>query len=220
MNDVSVMPSIFGADFFNLEKVIALFEKVKVDAIHFDIMDNHYVPNISFGAKVAEDILKRTNLPSFFHFMVELDENPEKTLKQFLNLRIDHWTFHVENEHVILKNYINFFKRKGKKIGLSIKPKTPIEQLSPFLEEIDLILVMSVEPGFSGQSFLKESLSRIERVKNIIDGKSIIIQVDGGINRKNYKDILRAGAKSLVIGSNFYEDKKVEEWVEEIRNFS
>ncbi len=202
MNNVSVMPSIFAADFFNLEKVINLFEKLKVDAIHFDIMDNHYVPNISFGAKISEDILKRTNLKSFFHFMIELNENPEQTLKQFLKLRIDHFTFHLENEHVILRNYIDFFKKKGKKIGLSIKPKTPIEQLTPYIEEIDLILVMSVEPGFSGQSFMKESLIRIEKIKNLVNDRNITIQVDGGINRKNYKEILSAGANSLVIGSS------------------
>ncbi|MEJ5285130.1 MAG: ribulose-phosphate 3-epimerase [Brevinematia bacterium] len=220
MNNVSVMPSIFAADFFNLEKVINLFEKLKVDAIHFDIMDNHYVPNISFGAKISEDILKRTNLKSFFHFMIELSENPEQTLKQFLKLRIDHFTFHVENEHVILKSYIDFFKKKGKKIGLSIKPKTPIEQLTPYIEEIDLILVMSVEPGFSGQSFMKESLVRIEKIKNLVKNKNITIQVDGGINRKNYKEILNAGANSLVIGSSFYDDKNIEEWFKEIRNFA
>lgn len=219
MNNVSVMPSIFAADFFNLEKVINLFETLKVDAIHFDIMDNHYVPNISFGAKISEDILKRTNLKSFFHFMIELSENPEQTLKQFLKLRIDHFTFHVENEHVILKNYIDFFKNKGKKIGLSIKPKTPVEQLLPYIEEIDLILVMSVEPGFSGQSFMKESLSRIEKIKQIVKNKNIIIQVDGGINRKNYTDILKAGANSLVIGSNFYDDKNIEDWINKIRAF-
>lgn len=220
MNNVSVMPSIFAADFFNLEKVINLFEKLKVDAIHFDIMDNHYVPNISFGAKISEDILKRTNLKSFFHFMIELNENPEQTLKQFLKLRIDHFTFHLENEHVILRNYIDFFKKKGKKIGLSIKPKTPIEQLTPYIEEIDLILVMSVEPGFSGQSFMKESLIRIEKIKNLVNNRNITIQVDGGINRKNYKEILSAGANSLVIGSNFYDDKNIEEWIDNIRTFA
>ncbi len=220
MNKVSIMPSIFAADFFCLERVIDIFEKLKIDAIHFDIMDNHYVPNISFGAKIAKDILERTSLPSFFHFMIELDKNPEKTLKQFLELRIDHFTFHVEIERVILRNYIDFFKKRGKKIGLSIKPKTPVEQLIPYLDEIDLILVMSVEPGFSGQSFIKESIPRIEKIKNITKEKNITIQVDGGINRKNYKEVLKAGATSLVIGNNFYDDKNIAEWVNEIRSFA
>ncbi len=121
---------------------------------------------------------------------------------------------------MILRNYIDFFKKKGKKIGLSIKPKTPIEQLTPYIEEIDLILVMSVEPGFSGQSFMKESLIRIEKIKNLVNNRNITIQVDGGINRKNYKEILSAGANSLVIGSNFYDDKNIEEWIDNIRTFA
>ncbi len=220
MNKVYIMPSIFAADFFNLEKAVRLFERLNIDAIHYDIMDNHYVPNISFGAKVAEDILKRTKIPSYFHFMIDLKISPEETLQNFLTLHINHFTFHVENEHVILKSYIDFFRKKGKKIGLSIKPLSELNILLPYLEDIDLILVMSVEPGFSGQSFKKESLKRIEKVREMIENRDIILQVDGGINRKNYRDVLKAGANSLVIGSNFYEDENIEEWVNNIRNYS
>ena len=220
MNRIFILPSIFGADFFNLSEILKLIEKSGADAIHYDIMDNHYVPNISFGAKIASDIISRTKLPSFFHFMIELGKNPEETLKEFFFLKIDHFTFHVENESGTLKNYFDFLRNAGKKIGLSIKPETSIKSLEPYLDYIDLILIMSVQPGFSGQSFLIDSLRRIEAVRNLIENRNIIIQVDGGINRKNYKDVLKSGANSLVIGSSFYEDKDIKGWIEEIRSFN
>jgi len=220
MNKISILPSIFGADFYKLPETIKLIEKLKIDAIHYDIMDNHYVPNISFGAKISQDIMKRTKLSAHFHFMIELSENPELTLKQFLKLKIEHYTFHIENDNNILENYFQFFEKKGKKIGLSLKPNTNIELIKPYLDRIDLILVMSVEPGFSGQKFMNASLIRIEKIKNLIENRNIVIQVDGGINRKNYKDVLKAGATSLVIGSAFYEDKNIKSLIDEIRNFN
>ncbi|MGC8765823.1 MAG: ribulose-phosphate 3-epimerase [Brevinematia bacterium] len=220
MSRIIVMPSIFASDFFNLSEALKLIETSGADAIHYDIMDNHFVPNISFGAKVASDIVSRTKLPSFFHFMIDLGREPANTLKEFLSLRIDYFTFHIENESDILSNYLTYFKKKNRKIGFSIKPSTPVDVLLPYLDFLDLILVMSVEPGFSGQSFMNDALKRIEAVKKIIEERDIIIQVDGGINRKNYRNVLKAGANSLVIGASFYEDKNLKEWIEEIKNFS
>ncbi len=219
MSNILVLPSIFAADFFNIAGALKLIEDSGADGIHYDIMDNHYVPNISFGAKIASDIISRTKLPSFFHFMVELFPEPEKTLKEFFSFEMEYIVFHVENNDTILKKYIDYFGDGRVKIGLSIEPDTPVEVLKPYLDNIDLILVMSVYPGFSGQSFMRSCLSRIEEVRKIVDNRNIIIQVDGGINRENYKNVLLAGANSLVIGSSFYEDKDIKGWIKEIKNF-
>lgn len=216
MNRVLIAPSIFAGDFFNISKSIERCEMLNVDAIHYDIMDNHFVPNISFGPKILSDIITKTSIPGYVHLMIELDKNPEKTLKPFLNLPIDHFIIHVENNPEVIDNYLNYLNKKKKGIGLSLKPSTPIEVIKNYLDKINLILIMSVEPGFSGQKFLNSSLKKIEKAKEIVEGKNIKIQVDGGINRKNYKSIIRAGADFLVIGSAFFSTEN-EDWIKKIR---
>jgi len=218
MSKIYIAPSIFAADFYNLSLVIKKFEELKVDGIHYDIMDNHFVPNISFGPKVIEDVATRTEIPAYVHLMIELNKNPFLGLNPYLKPFVKSIVLHIENERELLNKCIGFIKKANKKVGLCIKPATPINFIEDFLDEIDLILIMSVEPGFSGKEFLAGSLKKIEMTRELVDGRNILIQVDGGINRKNYRDVLKAGANFLVIGSSFYTDD-VEEWITEIRNF-
>jgi len=212
-----VAPSIFAADFYDMKRALKIIEKSRVDMIHYDVMDNHFVPNISFGKKFIEDITRRTLIPANVHLMIELD-NIEK-LKDFAKLPVSNITLHLESSTKKLLKYIEYIKKNGKTAGISIKPDTPVERLKLYLDSIQLILVMSVEPGFSGQKFLKKSISKIKRLKSFIGDRNIIIQVDGGIDRENYMNILESGADFLVIGSCFFSDKNPSEWVKKIHSF-
>lgn len=213
-----IAPSIFAADMFNLSLTVDLFEKSKVDMIHYDIMDGRFVPNISFGSKLIEDVSSRTNLPSNVHLMVDIDTI--RRLDSFIKLPIQNITIHFEASQKYIIDCLNKIKKSGKDAGISIKPNTAVEAVLPYLDIIDLILLMSVEPGFSGQKFLPSSIERLQKLKTIVGGKKIDIQVDGGINRNNYKQLLLSGANFLVIGTEFYKDKDPAEWVESIKGFS
>ncbi len=213
-----IAPSIFAADLYDLSRAVELFEKAEVDYIHFDVMDNNFVPNISFGAKLISDVISRTNIPSNVHLMINLDSC--QNLKHFLNLKVQHITVHLEATRNYIQNFIQKIKKSGKTAGISIKPRTPVEVLEPHLDFIDLILLMSVEPGFSGQRFIPDSLERLKTLKKMIGGRNIDLQIDGGIGRDNYKEILSAGANFLVIGTAFYNDKDPCEWVRSIKEFS
>lgn len=212
-----IAPSIFAADFYDIKSALKTIEKARVDMIHYDVMDNHFVPNISFGKKFIEDITGKTSISSDVHLMIDLD-SIEK-LKEFVRLNVSNITLHLESSAKNLWRYIEYIRRNGKSVGLSIKPGTPVERLKPYLDNIQLILLMSVEPGFSGQKFLKKSISRIKKLKSLIKNKDVIIQVDGGIDRENYMNILKSGADFLVIGSCFFSDKNPPEWVKRIHSF-
>jgi ribulose-phosphate 3-epimerase len=211
--EIKIAPSIFAADFMDIRKAVNLFEETKVDMIHYDVMDNHFVPNISFGPKFIKDIASKTNIPSDVHLMIDLDKN----FKDYLDLPIESITIHLESANGHIMDYINAIRNSGKKAGLSLKPATPVDALLPYLHAIDLALIMSVEPGFSGQNFMPEVLDKIRDMKNIIEERDISIQVDGGVSRETYKQVLDAGADFLVIGSAFFKDKNPAEWVKNIK---
>lgn len=208
MRKIKVAPSIFAANFLNLEKEIEKLEKLGVDYIHYDIMDNHFVPNISFGPLITKQIAKNSNIPGDIHLMIDLSE---RKIEPFIIDNIEFITLHIESPG-FSEDLLKFIKRNGKKPGISIKPKTPTESIEPLLELVDLVLVMTVEPGFSGQKLLPETIDKIGKVKKILEknSKNIPLEVDGGVNLDNIPILVEKGANLLVIGSFFFKDNNGE----------
>ena len=206
MSNVIVSPSILSADFANLERDIKLVENAGADWIHVDVMDGHFVPNITIGVSVVKSLKKVTNLPLDVHLMIE---NPEKYVKAFAKAGADILTFHyeaVEDDEIIpLMKRIN---DEGVKVGISIKPNTPPEVLEPYLPYVDLVLVMTVEPGFGGQKFMPECADKIRFIR-LHGGNILTIQVDGGINEETGAVCVQKGANSLVAGSYIYNSSDV-----------
>lgn len=207
MGKIIVSPSILSADFANLERDIKKVEDCGADWVHVDVMDGHFVPNITIGIPVVKALQHVTKLPLDVHLMIE---NPEKYVEQFAKAGADILTFHyeaVEKEEII--PLINKIKSLGVKVGISIKPKTAPQVLEEFLPLVDLVLVMTVEPGFGGQKFMSDCADKIEYIKKYAK-KELIIQVDGGINAQTGKICTQKGATSLVAGSYIYgaADKK------------
>ena len=198
-----ISPSILSADFANLQRDISLVEEYGADWIHVDVMDGHFVPNITIGVPVVKSLRKITKLPLDVHLMID---NPDKYIEPFANAGADILTFHYEaitdNGDGCIK-LIKKIKEFGVKAGISIKPKTAPKVLLPYLNDVDMVLVMTVEPGFGGQSFMKDCAKKIEFIKqNAPEG--LIIQVDGGINEATGKICKDFGANSLVAGSYIY----------------
>ncbi|MBQ8458712.1 ribulose-phosphate 3-epimerase [bacterium] len=208
MEKVYVSPSILSADFANLERDIKLVENAGADWIHVDVMDGHFVPNITIGAPVVKSIRKVTNLPLDVHLMIE---NPEKYIEDFVKAGADIITFHYEAQcchceeqrDVAISSLIKRIRSFGLKAGISIKPKTSPEVLLPYLSEIDMALVMTVEPGFGGQKFMEDCAKKVAYIRKN-SPKNLIIQVDGGINDITGKICKDYGANSLVAGSYIY----------------
>lgn len=202
--DTIVSPSILSADFANLERDIKLVENGGADWLHVDVMDGHFVPNITIGVPVVKSIRKITSLPLDVHLMIE---NPEKYVEAFANAGADIITFHAEASKDSL-NLIRKIKSLNCKAGISIKPKTSPEIIKDFLPEVDMVLVMTVEPGFGGQSFMEDCAKKIPFIKQH-SPENLIIQVDGGINDKTGKLCRDLGANSLVAGSYIYNSNDI-----------
>ncbi len=208
-------PSIFAADFADIPAALRSYEEAGVDLIHYDVMDNHFVPNISFGPKFIEDVTRRTSIPGDAHLMIDL----ERGIDDYLGLDVSYITLHLEaTSHYILP-YLEKIKKAGKKTGISLKPYTPVEVLIPYFDALDMILIMSVEPGFSGQSFMPASLDRLRRLRDLLGGRDVALQIDGGISRANYQDALQAGADILVMGSAYFKDPDIKSLCRAIQNW-
>lgn len=201
MKEVYIAPSILAADFSQLGVDIQKVE-AEADFLHLDVMDGHYVPNISFGVPVISSIRSKSKLAFDVHLMIE---NPEKYIASFAEAGADLITFHLETtcepEQLCQK-----IRDLGKKPGISIHPDTPIEAVYPHLSNADLILVMSVRPGFGGQSFMEEAPGRVSQIRNELDriGSKALLSVDGGIGEKTAPVVLSAGANMLVAGSSVF----------------
>lgn len=215
MEKIIISPSILSADFSNLEHDIKRVEQAGADWIHVDVMDGHFVPNITIGIPVVKSIRKVTALPLDVHLMIE---NPEKYIDDFAKAGADIITFHYEAvKNSEIKPLIEKIQAYNIKSGLSIKPKTKPEEVLKFLPDLDLLLVMTVEPGFGGQKFMQDCADKIPFIK-LHSSDNLIIQVDGGINDKTAKICTNLGAGSLVAGSYIYNSPDIKQAVLNLRH--
>lgn len=209
---IIISPSILSADFTNLERDIKLVEQAGADWLHIDVMDGHFVPNITMGPPVVKSIKKITSLPLDVHLMIE---NPTKFIKRFKESGADIITFHYEAVENVFE-VVKAIKDLGLKAGLSIKPKTPAEDIFKYLSHLDLVLIMTVEPGFGGQEFIHECAQKIVEIKQNAQ-ENLIIQVDGGINNVTGHICTSLGANSIVAGNYIYKHKDVKQAITSLR---
>ena len=204
MKKIQISPSILSADFSQLGNEIKKLEEGGADLIHVDVMDGHFVPNLTIGPPVIKNLRKYTKLPFDVHLMISPVHD---YIQNYAEAGADIITIHPEATND-LKNSINLIKKLGKKAGVSLNPKTEITTLISEIKNIDLILVMSVNPGFGGQKFMPEVLDKIKKLKNMKDenGYNYNIEVDGGINFSNSRIVLEAGADILVSGTTIFKE--------------
>ena len=202
-----IFPSILSNNFFNLESRLTEFASNKIDFIHLDVMDGHFVDNISFGPAAIPAIRSKFDFKFDSHLMVS---NPEKMIPKYIDAGSDWVSFHLEVNHHIKEN-IELIKDHNRKAGLVLNPDTEIEKVFPYLPFIDYVLLMSVFPGYGGQKFLESTRERISTLKKRIDQEEIscLIQVDGGINTSNIHDVKVAGTDLFVIGTHLYNSSDI-----------
>jgi ribulose-phosphate 3-epimerase len=196
---VRIVPSILSADFARLADDIARIEEGGADWVHVDVMDGHFVPNLTFGVKVIETVRRITRLPLDVHLMVE---RPENFLESFAMAGASTLTIHVEvSPH--LQRQLCRIKELGCMAGAALNPSTPLSTVSDVTEDLDLLLIMTVNPGFGGQSFIEHSVDKIARARALLDatGRKVVLEVDGGINRDTIGRVWRAGADTFVAGN-------------------
>lgn len=212
-------PSILSADFAKLGEQIQAVDKAGAQYIHIDVMDGLFVPSISYGMPVIRCVRPVTDKVFDVHLMIE---RPERYIDEFADCGADIITFHIEATDKV-SEVIDMIHSRGKKAGLSIKPGTPVEEVKPYLEKLDMILVMTVEPGFGGQSYIEACTEKVRQMRKMVteSGRDIDIQVDGGINIKNVGTVLEAGANVIVAGSAVFKndiEANVKEFLEIMRS--
>ncbi len=197
-------PSILAADMLNIGSEIKKIEKSGATYVHIDVMDGVFVPNISFGMPVISAVRKCTDLTLDVHAMIT---KPERYIHDFAACGADIITFHLEatDKEGVLKA-ISEIRNEGKQVGISIKPNTPAEEVYPYIELVDMVLVMTVEPGFGGQKFMHDTMSKVEKIRSYATktGKELKIEVDGGINAETIKIASNSGADVFVLGTSFF----------------
>ncbi len=216
MDKVMIAPSILSADFANMGEEVKRAEKSGADVLHVDVMDGNFVPNITFGVKMVEDIRPHTTLPIDVHMMVK---DPSFYAEKFVKAGADFVTFHIEAERNA-RPLLEKIRESGAKCGIVISPDTPVSEIEDVLDICDMVLVMSVYPGFGGQKFIENSLDKIKRLKElkISKGYSYIIEIDGGVNKDTVKRIKDAGAELLVAGSAVYNKADMRQNIELLKS--
>lgn len=215
MRPVIIAPSILACDFTRLADEVKAVEQAGADWLHLDVMDGHFVPNISFGPVIVEAVRRVSRLPLDVQLMIE---HPERFVEAFLKAGTDHLTVHVEAEGLkdpqALRAFLRALKHQKVRAGLSVKPGTPAEALRPYADDIDQILVMTVEPGFGGQAFLPEMVAKIRAVRQWWAGD---LEVDGGINAQTAQMVREAGANILVAGTSIFRQRDYRTAIESLR---
>jgi ribulose-phosphate 3-epimerase len=210
-----IAPSILSADFSRLGEEVRAVERARADLIHVDVMDGHFVPNITIGPLVVQGLRKLTSLPLDAHLMIE---NPERYIEVFAQAGSDWITIHAE-VCPNLKRMIKKVRQLNVRPGIVLKPATPLKMLFPVLDDIDLVLIMSVNPGFGGQSFIPSTLKKIERLRKIVDQNRypLEIEVDGGVKIENIRKFSSAGADIFVVGTGIFKTENYEETIKKLR---
>ncbi|MBP2031612.1 ribulose-phosphate 3-epimerase [Clostridium algifaecis] len=212
---IKIAPSILSADFSKLGSDIEKLDKFGADFIHIDVMDGMFVPNISFGIPVIKSIKKITNIPFDVHLMIE---EPSRYIEDFVEAGADIITVHFEADRH-LDRTINYIKSFGVKASVALNPATPVDNIKYLIKNLDMVLVMSVNPGFGGQKYIDYSNYKIEEVKKLSDkyNKDLMIEVDGGVGRNNIKSVVKSGANVIVAGSAVFKDNKIKENIASLR---
>lgn len=216
MKEIILAPSMLSADFANLQKDVEMINRSEADWFHLDIMDGVFVPNISFGFPVVKHVKKYAKKPLDVHLMIV---QPERYIDEWKNVGADILTVHYE-ACTHLHRTVQQIKAAGMKAGVSLNPHTTVSLLKDILPELDMVLIMSVNPGFGGQSFIKQSLNKISELREMADisNPNLIIQVDGGVDKNNYKQIVKAGANALVAGSAVFGADDPEEAIKGLKS--
>ena len=212
-----ISPSILGGSFSNMEKTISELDKSKAEYIHFDVMDGDFVPNLTFGPQFISNVRSHSNKIFDVHLMVN---RVQKFIDDYIKAGSDIISFHIEIEDD-LKKLISKIKENNIKCGIAIKPKTPWDKIKPYLDEIDQVIVMTVEPGFGGQVFMNDQVDKIKNISNYIkeNSLSVDIEIDGGVNYETGKTCINAGANILVAGSFLFKQENLLTATNELNKF-